>query len=62
MIFIEPMVTRERFLNKESFSIDIPVPEALGRATRYPTKFEALYDQSANVYRFVYTDFVDVTQ
>ena len=62
MNFIEPMVIRQRFLNKESFTLDIAVPQVLGRATRYPTKFNAEYDQSANVYRFVYTDFVTVAQ
>lgn len=57
MTFIEPMVTRKKLLEKRSFSLDVPRPAQLGRATQYPTRFSAAYDPAAKVYRLVFSGF-----
>ena len=60
MIFIEPMINANVFINKENVTQTILVPPVLGRATRYPTRFHATYDAGSDSYRFVYDQFVNV--
>lgn len=60
MIFVEPMITQEFLLRRQSFSLDVPRPAVLGRSTRYPTRFEALYDKKADAYHFVFSAFEDI--
>ncbi len=55
--FIEPMVTKAMLEKKTSFSLPVPVPSNLGKATQYPTKFDAIFDAKANAYRFVFSAF-----
>lgn len=51
MVFIEPMVTRERFLQRESFELDIARPESAGGArTLYPSHLTATYDAATDAY------------
>ena len=60
MTFLEPAVNRTYLLTKASYSIAVPRPAVLGRATRYPTKFTATYDSGSDSYTFVFSDFVSV--
>lgn len=62
MNFLEPMVTRELLLKRQSFSLPVPRPATLGRATRYPTEFNAVYDPAADSYDLVFSNFVSVTR
>ncbi|MCC6443952.1 MAG: cytochrome C [Armatimonadetes bacterium] len=62
MNFIEPMITRDYLLARQSFVMDVPRPAVLGRATRYPTRLRATYDPFQNSYSFVLSDFVNVNE
>lgn len=56
-IFVEPMLTRALLDEKRSF--DLPIPAAIpGMAGAYPRNFHAEYDAQAQVYHFVFTNFV----
>lgn len=59
MHFVEPMITRQVLLTKQTLTRSVPVPAQLGRATRYPTTFRATYDAATNSYRLVFSDFID---
>lgn len=58
MTFIEPMVTRDRMLEKKDITYDIPVPRFSGHAVRYPTKVDIRYDGNANAYRITFSGFI----
>ncbi len=58
MHFIEPMVRRERLLERTDFSLEPPMPAVLGQTTRYPTKCVAEYDADLDAYHFVFSDFI----
>lgn len=58
LVFLEPMITREFLLEREGFGTSVPVPERVGRSTRYPTRFEAIYDADQGAYFLVWSDFV----
>jgi hypothetical protein len=62
MNFVEPMITQQALVNKQTITLAVPRPAVLGMATRYPTKFTATYSAELNAYQFVFTDFVNVTQ
>lgn len=55
---IEPMVTRDTLMKKQSFSLPVPALATVGKATRYPTKFEAVFDKAANAYQLMFSNFV----
>ena len=57
MTFIEPMVTRDRMLEKKHITYDIPVPGYLGKSTRYPTKVDIRYDSKAKAYQIIFSGF-----
>jgi hypothetical protein len=57
MHFIEPMITREFLLRRANFTLPVPTPAALGRATQYPTEFVAHYDRELDAYHFVFKGF-----
>lgn len=57
LIFVEPMVTADRLLARESFTLAIPRPPVLGRTTLYPTRCEARFNASQQLYDFVFTAF-----
>ncbi len=60
MHFIEPMITREFLLRRQNFTLPIPMPAVLGKATRYPTEFTAHYDRGLDAYHFVFKGFESV--
>ncbi|RYG35454.1 hypothetical protein EON81_12685 [bacterium] len=62
MTFVEPMVTQAELMKKQSFEMEILVPAELGRVTKYPTRFRAIWEPSANQYRFVYDNFVSTAK
>lgn len=57
MHFIEPMVTREFLLQRENFTLPVPLPAVLGRATQYPTECVVQYDKDADAYHIVFKGF-----
>jgi hypothetical protein len=57
MHFIEPMITREFLLRRQNFTMPVPMPETLGRATRYPTELVVHWDKNANAYHFIFKGF-----
>jgi hypothetical protein len=56
-IFFEPMIPQDRFLDLESFSLDMPAVAGMGSGVVLPTRFEAVYDESTSAYRFVFSGF-----
>lgn len=60
MHFLEPMISQQTLLGRQDFTLPVPVPGELGRAssTLYPTSFNALFQ--GNAYSFVFSDFVTV--
>jgi hypothetical protein len=60
MHFVEPMVSRERLLERTDFELPLPMPAAFGRTMLYPTRFVAEYDADLDAYHFVFSDFVTV--
>jgi hypothetical protein len=57
MHFIEPMITQEFLLRRESFTLPIPTPAVLGRATNYPTECVVNFDREADAYQVVFKGF-----
>ncbi|MFS8070977.1 MAG: hypothetical protein ACMG6S_31810 [Byssovorax sp.] len=58
MVFIEPMITRARFLERSSFEVDIARPESAGGATTlYPSHLTVTYDAATDSYRFEFDHF-----
>ena len=56
-IFVEPMITRATLLERRSFPLSLPdVPDRPANV-RYPTRFRADYDSTAQAYKFVFSDF-----
>ena len=56
-IFVEPMITKATLMDRKSFSIDIPAVPGTSPAQHYPTKFTAVYDSTAQTYRFTFSEF-----
>ena len=54
-VFIEPMLTRDRLMEKQSF--DLPIPAIPGFTGTYPRTWHADYDPQAQSYRFVFAGF-----
>lgn len=57
MHFVEPMITRDLLLQRENFTLPMPMPQTFDRDTRYPTTFEAVFHGGAH--HFVFSDFID---
>jgi len=57
MHFVEPMVTRAKLLERQDFTLPMPMPEAFDRDTLYPTRFEAVFHGGAHY--FIFSDFID---
>jgi hypothetical protein len=57
MHFLEPMITQELLLTRQNFSLPVPTPAVLGRATNYPTECEVHYDKDADAYHIVFKGF-----
>ena len=59
-IFVEPMIAQVTLLERRGF--DMAVPDVQGPSgTRYPTRFHADYDSTAQAYRFVFSAFREPT-
>lgn len=51
MVFLEPMITLDRFLERKSFELAIPRPASAGGAkTLYPSHVTLAYDATADAY------------
>lgn len=59
--FVEPMITRELLLQKQTFTMEIPVPQVVGVSTLYPTRFTAEWNEQEQAYRFILSHFVSVS-
>jgi hypothetical protein len=57
MHFIEPMITRDLLLLRQNFTLPVPTPAVLGRATQYPTECVVHYDKDADACHIVYKGF-----
>ncbi len=57
MHFLEPMMSQEFLLRRESFDLPVPIPSVLGRSTRYPTECVVRYDEDADAYHIVFKGF-----
>lgn len=58
MVFLEPMVTRARFLQRESFELPIARPKSAGGApTLFPAKVTAAYDAMSDSYAIEFSEF-----
>ena len=55
-IFFEPMVSRDRLLERSDFDLDVP-PVSLPDGVRYPTRFNAKYDGANDRYELVMRGF-----
>jgi hypothetical protein len=56
-IFVEPMIARATLLGRRSFSVEVPQVPGRPASVRYPLKFRADYDSTAQAYKFVFSDF-----
>lgn len=56
-VFFEPMVSRERLLERSDFALPVPVIEDLPAGVRYPTKFRAEYEAGDDRYRLIMSGF-----
>jgi len=54
-IFIEPMITAQTMLGRQSFTVDVPTVPGWPTTGQYPSSFEAVYDSTAESYRFVFS-------
>lgn len=62
MTFLEPMITQQFFVDKRSYSLNVPKPETLGQVTRYPGRYAATYIPATDSYEFVFSDFAATTK
>ncbi len=56
-IFVEPMIAKATLMERRSFTLDVPAVAGTPAAAHYPTKFSAVYDSTAQAYRFTFSDF-----
>lgn len=57
VIFVEPMIARAKLLAAEGFTMEVPTVTTAGADVRWPSRFEAVYDESTQTYRFTYSGF-----
>ena len=55
-IFVEPMITREKLMRRESFTLEMPAVEPPD-GVRYPTRVRVDYDAAEDAYRIVRAGF-----
>jgi len=53
-VFVEPMITRATLLARRSFSLDVPAVPGAPANLKPPAAFEAVYDSTAQAYRFTF--------
>jgi len=56
-IFVEPMITKDVLVGRKTFSLDMPAVAGTPASAHYPTKFTAVYDSTAQAYKFTFSDF-----
>lgn len=56
-IFVEPMVSRDRLLERADFSLSVPAARDLPEGVRHPTAFRAEYDAASDQYRLILSGF-----
>lgn len=61
-IFLEPMVTREKLLQRRSFTLFVPSVPGQPITTRAPREFRAIWDGRAQAYRFVFSNLQTLTR
>ena len=55
-IFVEPMITKATLMARKSFTMEIPPVAGAPATSHYPTKFSAVYDSTAQAYKFTFSD------
>ena len=58
-MFVEPMISRATLLERHGFDLPIADVPARPSASRFPTRFRATYDSTANAYRFGFSAFTE---
>jgi hypothetical protein len=53
LIYLEPMIAREKLLAAEGFTIEVPAVTTAANV-RWPSRFDAVYDESSQTYRFTF--------
>ncbi len=56
-IFVEPMITRTTLLARRTFEQPIPAVGGWPAGVQQPSRFQAVYDSSAQAYQFTFTGF-----
>lgn len=54
-IFFEPMIAKAHLLKRQSFDLAMPTVPGVPEGVRYPSQFRAVYDSTANAYRFTFS-------
>jgi len=54
-IFVEPMITRDMLLKRQSFDLPVPAVPGLPDGVRYPQRFRAEYQADTDTYRFTFS-------
>ncbi len=54
-IFIEPMITAATLNGRQTFTLDVPTVPNWPATGRYPTSFQAEWDEATQSYRFVFS-------
>jgi hypothetical protein len=54
-VFFEPMISREMLMRRQSFDLAMPTVSGLPEGVRYPRRFRADFDATADTYRFVFS-------
>jgi hypothetical protein len=57
VIYVEPMIARAKLLGAEGFTQQVPAVTAARAKVRWPSHFEAAYDESAQAYRLTFSGF-----
>lgn len=58
LAFIEPMITKDKLLAKETFELAVPKPKSAGGAhALYPTHMKATFDEASASYSFEFDGF-----
>jgi hypothetical protein len=56
LVFLEPMIARTTLMDARTFQLTVPpAPSDTPATVRWPSRFEAIYDGDARVYRFVFS-------
>jgi len=56
-IFLEPMISQAKLREQRSFAMEVPAVANPGAHVKWPTRFEATYDEAAHAYRFRFSGF-----